>query len=51
VDRVVWVMVRNLGELPKFLVFISGTKSFKNGFVFTFYLLLFTFIQIFIFVF
>jgi hypothetical protein len=39
-------MVRKLGELPKFLVFNSGTKSFRNSYVFTFYLLLFTFIQI-----
>jgi hypothetical protein len=36
-------MVRKLGELPKFLVFNSGTKSFGNSSVFAFYLLLFTF--------
>jgi hypothetical protein len=34
-------MVRNLVELPKFLVFNSGTNSFRNNSVFTFYLLLF----------
>jgi hypothetical protein len=45
-DRVVWVMVRKLGELPKFLVFKSRTKSFRNSSVFAFYLLLFAFIQI-----
>jgi hypothetical protein len=39
-------MVRKMGELPKFLVFNSGTKSFGNNSVFTFYLLLFAFIQI-----
>jgi hypothetical protein len=41
VDRVVWVMVRKLVELTKFLVFNSRTNSFGNSFVFTFYLLLF----------
>jgi hypothetical protein len=50
-DRVIWVMVRKLGELPKFLVFNSGTKSFRNNSVFAFYLLLFTFIQISVFAF
>jgi hypothetical protein len=35
-------MVRNLVELPKFVVFNSGTNSFENSSVFTFYLLLFT---------
>jgi hypothetical protein len=39
-------MVRKLGEFFKFLVFNSGTKSFKNHSVFAFYLLLFAFIQI-----
>jgi hypothetical protein len=36
-------MVRKLGELPKFLVFNSGTKSFGNSSIFAFYLLLFAF--------
>jgi hypothetical protein len=40
-DRVVWVMVRKLVELPKFLVFNSGTNSFGNSSIFTFYLLWF----------
>jgi hypothetical protein len=44
-------MVRKLGELAKFLVFNSGTKSFRNNSIFTFYLLLFAFIQISIFTF
>jgi hypothetical protein len=44
VDRVVWVMVRKLGELPKFLMFNSRTKSFGNSSIFGFYLLLFAFI-------
>jgi hypothetical protein len=44
-------MVRKLGELAKFLVFNSGTKSFGNSSIFTFYLLLFAFIQISIFTF
>jgi hypothetical protein len=39
-------MDRKLEELPKFLVFNPRTKSFGNGSVSTFYLLLFTFIQI-----
>jgi hypothetical protein len=34
-------MVRKLVELPKFLVFNSGTNSFGNSSVFAFYLLLF----------
>jgi hypothetical protein len=34
-------MARNLVELPKFLVFNSGTNSFGNSLVFGFYLLLF----------
>jgi hypothetical protein len=34
-------MVRKLGELPKFLVFNSRTNSFRNSFIFAFYLLLF----------
>jgi hypothetical protein len=45
-DRAVWVMVRKLGELPKFLVFKLRTKSFRNSSVFVFYVLLFAFIQI-----
>jgi hypothetical protein len=36
-------MVRKLVELPMFLVFNSGTNSFGNSSVFTFYLLLFAF--------
>jgi hypothetical protein len=44
-------MVRKPGELPKLLVFNSGTESFGNSSVFTFYLLLFTFIQISVFTF
>jgi hypothetical protein len=39
-------MVRKMGELPKFLVFNSGTNSLGNRSVFAFYLLLFAFIQI-----
>jgi hypothetical protein len=35
-------MVRKLVELPKFFVFNSGTNSFGNSSIFTFYLLLFT---------
>jgi hypothetical protein len=34
-------MVRKLAEFPKFLVFNSGTNSFGNSSIFTFYLLLF----------
>jgi hypothetical protein len=34
-------MARKLVELPKFLVFNSGTNSFQNSSVFDFYLLLF----------
>jgi hypothetical protein len=34
-------MVRKLVELPKFVVFNSGTNSFGNSSVFAFYLLLF----------
>jgi hypothetical protein len=45
-DRAICVMVRKLGELPKFLVFNSGTKSFWNSSIFDFYLLLFGFIHI-----
>jgi hypothetical protein len=44
-------MARKLGELPKFLVFNSGTKSFRNSSIFSFYLLLFAFIQIYVFAF
>jgi hypothetical protein len=39
-------MVRILVELPKFLVFNSGTNSFGNSSVFTFYLLLFAFYRL-----
>jgi hypothetical protein len=39
-------MVRKLGELPKLFVFNSIIKSFGNGSIFAFYLLLFAFIQI-----
>jgi hypothetical protein len=35
-------MVRKLGELPNFVVFNSRTESFRNYFVFAFFLLLFT---------
>jgi hypothetical protein len=34
-------MVKKLVELPMFLVFNSGTNTFENSSVFTFYLLLF----------
>jgi hypothetical protein len=34
-------MVRKLVELPKFLVFNSGTNFFGNSSIFAFYLLLF----------
>jgi hypothetical protein len=34
-------MVRNLGELPNFVVFSSRTESFGNSFIFAFSLLLF----------
>jgi hypothetical protein len=44
-------MVRKLVELPKFLVFNSRTKSFGSSSIFTFYLILFTCIQIFVFAF
>jgi hypothetical protein len=36
-------VVRKLAELPKFLVFNSGTNSFWKNSVFAFYLLLSTF--------
>jgi hypothetical protein len=39
-------MVKNLGELPKFFVFNSGTNSLGKRSVFSFYLLLFAFIHI-----
>jgi hypothetical protein len=39
-DRVIWVMVRNIGDLPKLLVFNSRTKSFANSSIFAFCLLL-----------
>jgi hypothetical protein len=35
-------MVRKLVELPKFLVFNSGTNSFWNSSAFAYYLLRFT---------
>jgi hypothetical protein len=44
-------MVRKLVEFPKFLVFNSRINSFGNSSVFTFYLVLFTFIQISVFAF
>jgi hypothetical protein len=50
-DRVRWVMVRKLVELPNFLMFNSGTNSFENSSLFTLYLLLFAFIQISVFAF
>jgi hypothetical protein len=34
-------MDRKLGEVPNFLVFNSGTKSFGNSSVFAFFLLVF----------
>jgi hypothetical protein len=40
VDRVVYLVVRKLAELPKFLVFNSETNSFGNSSIFAFYLLL-----------
>jgi hypothetical protein len=39
-------MVRNLGELPIFVVFNSGTESFGNNSVFTLSLLLFALYRI-----
>jgi hypothetical protein len=39
-------MVRNLEELPNFVVFNSGTEPFENSSVFTFSLLLFTLYRI-----
>jgi hypothetical protein len=39
-DGVVCIVVRKLAELTKFLVFSSGTNSFRNSSVFAFYLLL-----------
>jgi hypothetical protein len=39
-------MVKKLGDLPKFFVFNSGTKSFRNGSVSIFFLQLSTFIQL-----
>jgi hypothetical protein len=35
-------MVRNLVEFPNLMVFNSGTESFGNSYIFTFFLLLFT---------
>jgi hypothetical protein len=45
-DRVIWVMVRKLAELPKFLVFNSGTNSFGNNSIFAFLLTAVRFMQI-----
>jgi hypothetical protein len=42
-------MVQKLGEFPKCSVVNSGTKSIGNNSVFTFNLLLFAFIQIYVF--
>jgi hypothetical protein len=42
-------MVRKLGEFLKFLVFNSRTNSLGNRSIFAFYLLLFAFIQIYVF--
>jgi hypothetical protein len=39
-DGVVCIVDRKLAELPKFLVFNSGTNSFRNSSIFAFYLLL-----------
>jgi hypothetical protein len=44
-------MVRKLVEFPMCLVFNSGTKSFGSSSVFAFYLVLFAFIQIYVFTF
>jgi hypothetical protein len=44
-------MVRKLVELPKFLVFISGTNSFQNSSIFAFLLTTVCFIQISVFAF
>jgi prolipoprotein diacylglyceryltransferase len=44
-------MVRKLVELPKFLVFNSGTNSFGSSSVFAFYLLLFALFRFFAFAF
>jgi hypothetical protein len=40
VDRVAFIVDGKLAELPKFLVFNSGTNSFRNSSVFAFYLLM-----------
>jgi hypothetical protein len=40
-ERVISVMVRKLVEFPMFLMFNSGTNSFGNNSIFTFYLPLF----------
>jgi hypothetical protein len=45
------IMVRKLEELPMFLLFNSGRESIGNSSIFAFYLLLFTFIQIYVFTF
>jgi hypothetical protein len=42
-------MFRKLRKLPKFLVFNSRTNSLGNKSLFAFYLLLFAFIQIYVF--
>jgi hypothetical protein len=44
-NRVIWVMVGKLGELPKFLVLNSGTESFGNSSVSAFSSLLFALVQ------
>jgi hypothetical protein len=44
-DIVVRVLVRNLGELPNFLVLNSGTESFGNSSIFTFFLTTIRFVQ------
>jgi hypothetical protein len=44
-------VVRKLAKLPKFLVFNSGTNSFRNSSVFTFLLTAVRFIQILVFAF
>jgi hypothetical protein len=44
-DRVIWIMVRKLGELPKFLVFNFRTESFGNSYISSFSSLLFALVQ------
>jgi hypothetical protein len=45
-DGIVCIVVRKLAELPKFLVFNSGTNSFLEEFRFRFLLTVVRFIQI-----